>query len=60
MVSAIWWSSYDSCHLLEQRRLATGHSILYSHLVLFVGLAILASLIRPAILGYVDRGSGDC
>ena len=56
MVSAIWWIYYDSFHLLEQRRITTGHSILYSHFFLFVGLAILASLIRHAILGDLDRG----
>ena len=54
MVSAIWWIYYDSFHMLEQRKLATGHSILYSHFFLFVGLAILASLIRHAILGSLD------
>jgi low temperature requirement protein LtrA len=32
----------------------TGHSILYSHLFLLIGLAILASLIRHAILGSLD------
>jgi low temperature requirement protein LtrA len=54
MVSAIWWIYYDSFHLLEQRKLATGHSILYSHFFLFIGLAILASLIRHAILDDLD------
>jgi low temperature requirement protein LtrA len=54
MVSAIWWIYYDSFHLLEHRKLTTGHSILYSHLFLFVGLAILASLIHHAILGDLD------
>jgi len=57
MVSAIWWIYYDSFHLLEQRKLTTGHSILYSHFFLFIGLAILASLIRHAILG--DLAAGD-
>jgi low temperature requirement protein LtrA len=56
MVSAIWWIYYDSFHLLEQRKFKTGHSILYSHFFLFVGLAILASLIRHAILGDIDPG----
>jgi low temperature requirement protein LtrA len=56
MVSAIWWIYYDSFPLLEQRRLTTGHSILYSHFFLFVGLAILASLIRHAILDDLDSG----
>jgi low temperature requirement protein LtrA len=56
MVSAIWWIYYDSFHLLERRKLTTGHSILYSHFFLFVGLAILASLIHHAILGDLDPG----
>ncbi|GAB1594635.1 low temperature requirement protein A [Lysobacter claricitrinus] len=56
MVSAIWWIYYDSFHLLEHRKLATGHSILYSHFFLFIGLAILASLIRHAILDDLDPG----
>jgi low temperature requirement protein LtrA len=55
MVSAIWWIYYDSFHLLEERRIPTGHSILYSHFFLFVGLAVQAALIRHAILGGVDR-----
>src|SRR4029450_7970082 len=54
MVSAIWWIYYDSFHLLEKRKLTTEHSILYSHLFLLIGLAILASLIRHAILGSLD------
>jgi len=54
MVSAIWWIYYDSFHLLEHRKLTTGHSIVYSHFFLFVGLAMLASLIRHAILGDLD------
>src|SRR5688572_19748416 len=57
MVSAIWWIYYDSFHLLEHRKLTTGHSILYSHLFLFIGLAILASLIRHAIVGDLDPGN---
>lgn len=56
MVSAIWWIYYDSFHLLEQRTITTGYSILYSHFFLFVGLAILASLIRHAILDDLDPG----
>ncbi|SFN22230.1 Low temperature requirement protein LtrA [Variovorax sp. OV329] len=56
MVSAIWWIYYDSFHLLERRKLGTGHSILYSHFFLFIGLAILASLIRHAILDDLDPG----
>lgn len=54
MVSAIWWIYYDSFHLLEDRKLTTGYSIIYSHFFLFVGLAILASLIHHAILSDLD------
>ncbi|MDY7532335.1 hypothetical protein RGV33_11695 [Pseudomonas sp. Bout1] len=36
--------------MLTEQKLKTGHSILYSHLFLFIGLSILASLIRHAIL----------
>lgn len=50
MISSIWWVYFNSFHLLTQQKLTTGHSVLYSHLFVFVGLSILASLIRHAIL----------
>ena len=50
MISGIWWVYFNSFHLLTQRKLRTGHSVLYSHFFVFVGLSILASLIRHAIL----------
>jgi low temperature requirement protein LtrA len=50
MISGIWWVYFDSFHLLTKQKFTTGHSILYSHLFVFIGLAILASLIRHAIL----------
>jgi low temperature requirement protein LtrA len=50
MISAIWWVYFDSFHLLTRQKLTTGHSVLYSHLFVFIGLSILASLIRHAIL----------
>jgi low temperature requirement protein LtrA len=56
MVAAVWWIYYDSFHLLEERAITTGHSILYSHFFMFVGLATMASLIRHAILNDVDPG----
>ena len=49
-ISSIWWVYFDSFHLLSKQKLATGHSVLYSHLFVFIGLSILASLIRHAIL----------
>jgi low temperature requirement protein LtrA len=50
MISGIWWVYFDSFHLLTRQKLTTGHSVLYSHFFVFVGLSILASLIRHAIL----------
>lgn len=50
MISSIWWVYFDSFYLLSEQKLATGHSILYSQLLLFLGLSILANLIRHAIL----------
>ncbi|MGZ4827604.1 MAG: low temperature requirement protein A [Terriglobales bacterium] len=50
MISAIWWVYFDSFHLLTKQKLTTGHSVLYSHFFVFIGLSILASLIRHAIL----------
>jgi low temperature requirement protein LtrA len=50
MISSIWWVYFDSFHLLTEQKLTTGHSVLYSHLFVFIGLSVLASLIRHAIL----------
>jgi low temperature requirement protein LtrA len=50
MISSIWWVYFDSFHLLTKQKLTTGHSVLYSHFFVFVGLSVLASLIRHAIL----------
>jgi low temperature requirement protein LtrA len=50
MIAAIWWVYFDSFPLLTRQKLSTGHSVLYSHFFVFVGLSILASLIRHAIL----------
>jgi low temperature requirement protein LtrA len=50
MISSIWWVYFDSFHLLTKQQLTTGHSVLYSHFFVFIGLSILASLIRHAIL----------
>jgi low temperature requirement protein LtrA len=50
MISGIWWVYFNSFHLLTKQKLTTGHSVLYSHFFVFIGLSILASLIRHAIL----------
>jgi low temperature requirement protein LtrA len=54
MVASIWWVYFDSFYLLTEQKLTTGHSILYSHLFLFLGLSILANLIRHAIVKDLD------
>jgi low temperature requirement protein LtrA len=50
MISSIWWVYFDSFHLLTRQKLTTGHSVIYSHFFVFIGLSILASLIRHTIL----------
>jgi len=51
MTGAIWWIYFDSFHKLERaNRTLTGNSILYSHLLLCMGLVLLANVIRHAIL----------
>ncbi len=50
MITSIWWVYFDSFNLLSEQKFATGHSILYSHLFVFIGLSILASLVRHAIV----------
>ena len=51
MICSIWWIYFDSFYLLsENKKISTGHSLVYSHLFLLMGLAILANLIRHAIL----------
>jgi low temperature requirement protein LtrA len=50
MVASIWWVYFDSFHLLTRQKLTTGHSILYAQFLVFIGLSILANLIRHAIL----------
>jgi low temperature requirement protein LtrA len=50
LISSLWWVYFDSIHLLTEQKLTTGHNVLYSHLFVFLGLSILANLIRHAIL----------
>lgn len=56
MTGAIWWIYFDSFHRLERaNRTLTGNSILYSHLLLCMGLILLANVIRHAILQDLDN-----
>jgi len=56
LVAAIWWVYFDSFPILERaKRLTTGSTLIYSHLMLCMGLLILANMIRHAILEDLDR-----
>lgn len=51
MICSIWWIYFDSFYLLKKHQSRmSGHALIYSHLFLFMGLALLANLIRHAIL----------
>lgn len=51
MICSIWWIYFESFYLLSKNESSmSGHSLIYSHLFLFMGLALLANLIRHAIL----------
>ncbi|WNC67036.1 low temperature requirement protein A [Thalassotalea nanhaiensis] len=55
LIGAIWWVYFDSFHILEKaKRLKTANAVIYSHLLLCMGLLILANLIRHAILEDLD------
>ena len=56
MIGAIWWIYFDSFDVLERaRRLEYGFILLYSHVLFSMGLAILANLVRHAILGEIGQ-----
>jgi len=55
LIGAIWWVYFDSFSILERaKRLTTGNVLIYSHLLLCMGLLILANMIRHTILGDLD------
>lgn len=56
MIGAIWWVYFDSFNRLERaKRTLTGMPILYAHLIVCMGLIILANVIRHAILQDLDN-----
>ena len=58
LVGAIWWIYFDSFATLERGRLlGSGNVIIFAHLMLCMGLLILANLIRHSILGDLDRAT---
>lgn len=56
LIGAIWWIYFDSFPILERaKRLTTGNVLIFTHLLICMGLLILANMIRHAILGDLDR-----
>ncbi|SHE60149.1 Low temperature requirement protein LtrA [Microbulbifer donghaiensis] len=56
LIGAIWWIYFDSFPTLERaKRLTSGNILIFTHLLLCMGLLILANMIRHAILGDLDR-----
>ncbi|MEM8614809.1 MAG: low temperature requirement protein A [Cyanobacteria bacterium P01_H01_bin.105] len=51
MIGAIWWIYFDGFSLLENaKNIQYGFPLLYSHVLFLLGMGILSSLIRHAIL----------
>lgn len=58
MIGAIWWIYFDGYPLLEKaKNIKYGFPLLYSHVLFLLGMGILSSLIRHAILN--DLAMGD-
>ncbi|NER81814.1 MAG: low temperature requirement protein A [Leptolyngbya sp. SIO1D8] len=57
MIGAIWWIYFDGFPLLERaKQIKYGFPLLYSHVLFLLGMGILSSLIRHAILNDVAMG----
>jgi len=58
LIGMIWWIYFDSFPILERaKKLTTGNVLIYTHLLLCMGLLILANMIRHTILGDVDQAT---
>ncbi|WP_207060912.1 low temperature requirement protein A [Motiliproteus sp. SC1-56] len=58
LIGAIWWIYFDSFPKLERStRVTTGNVLIFTHLLLCMGLLILANMIRHAILGDLNRST---
>jgi len=58
LIGMIWWIYFDSFPALERAaKLTTGNVLIYTHLLLCMGLLILANMIRHTILGDLDRST---
>jgi len=58
LIGMIWWIYFDSFPILERaKRLTTGNVLIYTHILLCMGLLILANMIRHTILGDLDQAT---
>jgi len=58
LIGMIWWVYFDSFPILERaKKLTSGNVLIFTHLLLCMGLLILANMIRHTILGDVDRAT---
>ena len=58
LIGAIWWVYFDSFPKLEHaKRFTSANAMIYPHLLVCMGLLILANMIRHAILGDLDRST---
>ena len=56
LIGSIWWVYFDSFPKLESaKRLTSGKVLIFTHLLVCMGLLILANMIRHAILGDLDQ-----
>lgn len=56
LIGSIWWIYFDSFPILEKaQRLTTGNILIFTHLLVCMGLLVLANMIRHAILGDLDH-----
>lgn len=58
LIGMIWWIYFDSFPILERaKKITNGNVLIYTHLLLCMGLLILANMIRHTILGDLDRAT---
>jgi len=58
LIGMIWWIYFDSYPILERaKRLTTGNVLIYTHLLLCMGLLILANMIRHTIPEDLDQAT---
>ena len=58
LIGSIWWIYFDSFPTLERaNRLSSANILIFTNLILCMGLLILANMIRHTILGDLDQAT---